>query len=111
MLRCVQCDTELVAPIRSEYWSDNHACHVWHCPKCCACFSSLVSFLTKPTQSRCCMLSRFAQQLRQLGNIRRDPPCLIFREQLGRRAPADLSFCQGRMLPDFALGRETATAR
>jgi hypothetical protein len=49
------------------------------------------------------MLSRFAQQLRQLGNIRRDPPCLIFREQLGRRAPADLSFCQGRMLPDFAL--------
>ena len=44
MLRCVQCDTELVAPIRSEYWSDNHACHVWHCPKCCACFSSVVSF-------------------------------------------------------------------
>jgi hypothetical protein len=48
---------------------------------------------------------------RQLGNIRRDPPCLIFREELGRRAPADLSFCQGRMLPDFAPGRETATAR
>ncbi len=45
MMRCVQCDTELVAPIRSEYWSDKHACHVWLCPKCCACFSSVVSFL------------------------------------------------------------------
>jgi hypothetical protein len=44
MLRCVQCGTDLVAPVRSEYWSDNHACHIWHCPKCCACFSSLVCF-------------------------------------------------------------------
>jgi hypothetical protein len=44
MMRCVQCDTELVAPVRSEYWSDKHACHIWHCPKCCACFSSEVSF-------------------------------------------------------------------
>jgi hypothetical protein len=44
MMRCVQCDHELVAPIRSEYWSEKHACHIWHCPKCCACFSSLVSF-------------------------------------------------------------------
>jgi hypothetical protein len=44
MMRCVQCDTDLVAPVRSEYWSDKHACHIWHCWKCCACFSSLVSF-------------------------------------------------------------------
>jgi hypothetical protein len=44
MMRCVQCDTELVAPVRSEYWSEKHACHIWHCSKCCACFSSLVSF-------------------------------------------------------------------
>jgi hypothetical protein len=44
LVRCVHCDTDLVAPVRSEYWSDNHACHIWHCPKCCACFSSLVSF-------------------------------------------------------------------
>jgi hypothetical protein len=44
MMRCVQCDTELVAPVRSEYWSEKHACHIWHCRKCCACFSSLVSF-------------------------------------------------------------------
>jgi hypothetical protein len=57
------------------------------------------------------MLSRFAQQFRQLGKIRRNPPRLVFGEQLGCRAPADLSFCQGRMLPDFALGRETVTAR
>ena len=43
MMRCVHCDTELVAPVRSEYWSDKHACHIWLCPKCCACFSSVVS--------------------------------------------------------------------
>ena len=44
MMHCVQCDTELVAPVRSEYWTDKHVCHIWHCRKCCACFSSLVSF-------------------------------------------------------------------
>jgi hypothetical protein len=44
MMRCVQCHTELVAPIRSEYWSEKHACHIWYCLKYCACFSSLVSF-------------------------------------------------------------------
>jgi hypothetical protein len=44
MVRCVQCDADLVAPVRSEYWSDKHVCHIWHCSKCCACFSSLVSF-------------------------------------------------------------------
>ena len=44
MVRCVHCDAELVAPVRSEYWSDKHVCHIWHCPKCCACFSSLISF-------------------------------------------------------------------
>jgi hypothetical protein len=44
LVRCVHCDTDLVAPVRSEYWSGNHACHIWHCPKCCVCFSSLVSF-------------------------------------------------------------------
>jgi hypothetical protein len=44
MMHCVHCDTELVALVRSEYWSDKHACHIWLCPKCCACFSSVVSF-------------------------------------------------------------------
>jgi hypothetical protein len=44
MMHCVQCDAELVAPARSEYWSEKHACHIWHCPKCCACFSSLATF-------------------------------------------------------------------
>jgi hypothetical protein len=44
MMSCVQCDTELVAPVRSEYWSDKHACHIWLCSNCCACFSSVVSF-------------------------------------------------------------------
>jgi hypothetical protein len=46
MMRCVQCNTELVAPERSEYWSDKHACHIWLCPTCSACFESLVSFPT-----------------------------------------------------------------
>ena len=44
MMRCVQCDNELVAPERSEYWSNKHACHIWLCPTCSACFESLVSF-------------------------------------------------------------------
>ena len=44
MIRCVHCDAELVAPVRSEYWTDKHVCHIWHCRKCCACFSSVVSF-------------------------------------------------------------------
>jgi hypothetical protein len=46
MMPCVQCNTELVAPERSEYWSDRHACHIWLCPTCSACFESLVSFPT-----------------------------------------------------------------
>lgn len=56
MMRCVQCDTELVAPVRSEYWSNKHdACHIWLCPKCCACFSSVVffpNFQHKPSKWR-----------------------------------------------------------
>ena len=48
MMRCSQCSTELVAPVRSEYWSDRHACHVWLCSKCNICFESLVSFPAEP---------------------------------------------------------------
>ena len=48
MIRCVQCDTELVAPERSEYWSDKHACHIWLCPTCSACFESRSRFLPTP---------------------------------------------------------------
>jgi hypothetical protein len=44
MMRCGHCDRELVAPVRSEYWSDKRACHIWLCPKCCACFSTVVTF-------------------------------------------------------------------
>ena len=47
-MRCSQCGTELLAPERSEYWSDRHACHVWLCPKCNICFESLVSFPPEP---------------------------------------------------------------
>ena len=69
MMRCVHCDTELVAPVRSEYWSDKHARHIWLCPKCCACFSSSVSFTddtdTEPRRRDNSILG-FAQQLRQL---------------------------------------------
>jgi len=32
------------------------------------------------------------QQLRQLGDVRRDPPRLIFAEQLSRRSPPRLTF-------------------
>jgi hypothetical protein len=34
--------------------------------------------------------SRLTQQLRQLGNVRRDAPRLVTAEQLGRRAPPRL---------------------
>jgi hypothetical protein len=36
------------------------------------------------------MLSSFVQQLRQLGDIRRNPACLILAEELGSRSPARL---------------------
>jgi hypothetical protein len=52
MMRCVQCGSELVAPERSEYWSDRHACHIWLCPTCSACFESLVSFPTNTESMR-----------------------------------------------------------
>jgi hypothetical protein len=34
------------------------------------------------------LLPEGSHQLRQLGDIRRNPPRLVFREQLGRRSPA-----------------------
>ena len=52
MIRCVHCNTELVAPERSEYWSNRHACHIWLCPTCSACFESLVSFPTDSESMR-----------------------------------------------------------
>jgi uncharacterized protein with PIN domain len=52
MMRCVQCNTELVAPERSEYWSNRNACHIWLCPTCSACFESLVSFPTDSESMR-----------------------------------------------------------
>jgi len=44
MMRCVQCSTDLIAPVRSQYFSDRHVCHVWLCPKCSTCFESCVQF-------------------------------------------------------------------
>ena len=48
-MKCVQCGNELIAPERSEYWSDKRACHIWYCRKCSCCFelSGLVSSETK----------------------------------------------------------------
>ena len=39
-MKCVQCSNELIAPERSEYWSDKRACHIWYCRKCSCCFES-----------------------------------------------------------------------
>ncbi len=84
MVHCVQCGADLVAPVPSEYWSDNHACHIWHCPKCCACFSSLVCFSddtdTEPPRRYNFRLSAIAPGAWRYSRQ-------IFREQLGRRAP------------------------
>jgi hypothetical protein len=47
-------------------------------------------FLPTSTRSRRCLLSRFAQRLRQLGKISRNAPRLIVREQFCRRFAAPL---------------------
>jgi ribosomal protein L37AE/L43A len=44
-IKCIQCGSEQIAPERSEYWSDRHAFHIWHCPKCTTTFASRVSRL------------------------------------------------------------------
>jgi hypothetical protein len=49
-MKCVQCGNELIAPERSEYWSDKRTCHIWYCRKCSCCFDSLVLF-TAETKS------------------------------------------------------------
>jgi hypothetical protein len=41
---CKQCGNELIAPERSEHRNRRQVHHVWHCPKCSACFGSLVVF-------------------------------------------------------------------
>ena len=43
-ISCVQCSNELIAPEWSEYRNGRQVHHVWHCPKCSACFGSLVMF-------------------------------------------------------------------
>jgi ribosomal protein L37AE/L43A len=41
---CIQCGNELIAPDTSEYRIERQVHHVWRCPKCNACFGSLVAF-------------------------------------------------------------------
>jgi len=41
----------------------------------------------RPEYSRPYVASGLPQQPRQLGDVDRDPPRLVFRQQLGRRAP------------------------
>jgi len=85
MVRCVQCGTDLVAPARSEYWSDNHACHIWHCPKCCACFSSIISF-SEDTDTETMRRHNF-RLCATTPAAWRYWPHLIFAEQFCRRSP------------------------
>ena len=35
-IKCIQCGSEQTALERPEYWTDRHAFHIWHCPKCSA---------------------------------------------------------------------------
>lgn len=37
-IECVQCDSELIAPERSEYFEGSDIRHIWHCGKCDSCF-------------------------------------------------------------------------
>ena len=53
MMRRVQCDTQLVAPVRSEYWTSKHACHIFGSARNAAPVSILWSrFLPTPTRSQ-----------------------------------------------------------
>ena len=51
-MNCAHCDNELIAPEWSEYRNERRVHHVWHCPKCSACFGSLVVFLADTKSMR-----------------------------------------------------------
>ena len=44
-IKCIQCGSEQITPERAEYWTDRHAFHIWHCPKCTADLASTLSLL------------------------------------------------------------------
>jgi hypothetical protein len=37
-IECVQCDNELIAPERSEYFKGSDIRHIWRCGRCDCCF-------------------------------------------------------------------------
>ncbi len=40
-MNCFKCSHELIAPERSQYWSEWDIRHHWHCPKCNSCFETI----------------------------------------------------------------------
>ena len=49
-IECVQCDSELIAPERSEYCNDSEIRHVWRCWKCDVCFEVISPADTKSVE-------------------------------------------------------------
>jgi transcriptional regulator NrdR family protein len=43
-MRCVRCDHEIIAPIKTELLDDKVIRHLWQCPGCKARFESLPRF-------------------------------------------------------------------
>jgi len=41
-VNCVQCDNELIAPEKSEFWNERDIRNLWRCPKCACCFATIV---------------------------------------------------------------------
>jgi ribosomal protein L37AE/L43A len=35
-INCIKIGSVQVSPESAEYWTDRHAFHIWHCPKCTA---------------------------------------------------------------------------
>ena len=46
-IECVQCDSELIAPERSEYFNGSDIRHIWRCGRCDCCFEVISPADTK----------------------------------------------------------------
>ena len=43
-MRCVRCEHEIIAPLKTELLDDKVIRHLWHCPSCKARFESFPRF-------------------------------------------------------------------
>ena len=90
LVRCVHCDLSSLRPCGPSIGATSTLVTFGIARNAAPVFRPWSPFLTIPTLSRCAaIILGFAQQLRQLGDIRRDPPRLVFREQQLGSPPLD----------------------